>query len=280
MFKTIVAGSDGQPGHGAVFFAQAISAVTGARLVIVPADPDHGRLEERLAKLRAPPARDLRRVADDEHADLIVVGLPHRTPRQRLTKTDHALQVLHDAPCAVVAVPDNLAAARPLERIGVGIDRSPESATALTIALELARASGAELHLFAVASDLYGGSRHLLVVGAAYLDSYREILDARVRDAREDIERALTCCSGVLVRDDVCVGDPVHALTALSADCDLLVLGSRRWGTLRRLTLGSTSEHVIHHAHCPILVPPRCAGADDASEDRRRHDPPRPVAPV
>lgn len=281
MFKTIVAGSDGQPGCAAVRVAQAIAAATGARLVTVPADPDHARLAEGLAKLTldASPARDLRAVADDEHADLIVVGVPHRTPRQRLVRTDHALQVLHDAPCAVVAVPDGLAAPHPLERIGVGIDRSPESATALAIALELARAGGAALHLFAVASDLYGGSRHLLVVGAAYLDSYREILDARVREAHEDLERALQRCSGVRVTDDVCVGDPAHALAALSAGCDLLVLGSRRWGTLRRLALGSTSERVIHYARCPVLVPPR-GGGDDAADDRRSHDPPTLVAPA
>ena len=262
MFKTIVAGSDGA-GSGAVSFARAICAATGARLVIIPAGRDHAH---------AAPGRDLLRVADDEHADLVVVSMPHRTPRQRLTHTDHALQVLHDAPCAVAVVPGDPEAPRPLERIGVGIDGSPESAAALAVAVELACAAGAELQLLAVASDLYGGSRQLLVVGAEYLDSYREILDARVRDAGDAVERALERCSGVLVTGDVCVGDPAHALTALSAGCDLLVLGgSRREGSLLRLALGSTSEHVIQHAHCPVLVPPRAATAEHTGADRAAH---------
>jgi len=71
---------------------------------------------------------------------------------------------------------------------------------------------------------------------------------------------------------DVRVGDPTAALTALSADCDLLVLGSRRWGALRRLALGSTSEFVIRNASCPVLVPPRGAGHEHDEHDDAEHE--------
>ena len=36
------------------------------------------------------------------------------------------------------------------------------------------------------------------------------------------------------------------------ADC--VVLGSRGLGTIRRTLLGSTSDYVLHHAECPVLV--------------------------
>jgi hypothetical protein len=39
-------------------------------------------------------------------------------------------------------------------------------------------------------------------------------------------------------------------------------IGSRRWGPVHRLALGSTSERVIRHAACPVLVPPRRADTE------------------
>ncbi|MGH2866670.1 MAG: universal stress protein [Solirubrobacteraceae bacterium] len=37
----------------------------------------------------------------------------------------------------------------------------------------------------------------------------------------------------------------------------LLVIGSRRWGPIARVILGSTGETLLHGASCPILVVPR-----------------------
>ena len=37
----------------------------------------------------------------------------------------------------------------------------------------------------------------------------------------------------------------------------LIVCGSRGMGTVRRTILGSTSDYIIHHAHCPVVVVPK-----------------------
>ena len=53
------------------------------------------------------------------------------------------------------------------------------------------------------------------------------------------------------------VGTPWKALAERSADLDLLVVGARSYGPLRRLLLGSTSTKLARHAACPLLVTPR-----------------------
>ncbi len=294
-FDTIVAGSDGTRGRVAAALGQRIARATGARLLLVGIECDlplalvethaqaRATLEADLRALRdelAPdaliqvavdlsPSHALRRVAESEGADLIVVGSLHRGRLQRLTSADRTMQVLHGAPCAVAVAPDHLMSSHALGTIGVGIDATPESGVALEMALELAQAAGASLRLLAVASDVYAGTSNL-VAGASYAHAYREIVDARLRRAREAIERALERCSdaGVPSSGDVQLGDAPSELVALSADCDLLALGSRRWGPIRRLALGSTAERVLRDAACPVLVPPRHAATEHAEDEQ------------
>ena len=51
-------------------------------------------------------------------------------------------------------------------------------------------------------------------------------------------------------------GHPVVQILRTSADeaTDLIVVGSRGLGTFQSLLLGSVSDGVLHHAHCPVLV--------------------------
>jgi nucleotide-binding universal stress UspA family protein len=46
-------------------------------------------------------------------------------------------------------------------------------------------------------------------------------------------------------------------LAAFSDEVDILVVGSRGYGPVRRLVLGSTSEYLERHARCSLLVLPR-----------------------
>jgi len=34
----------------------------------------------------------------------------------------------------------------------------------------------------------------------------------------------------------------------------MIVVGTRGLGVLRRTVMGSVSDHVLHHAHCPVVV--------------------------
>ncbi len=48
-------------------------------------------------------------------------------------------------------------------------------------------------------------------------------------------------------------------LAAFGDELDILVVGSRGYGPVRRLVLGSTSAYLEHHARCSLLVLPRAA---------------------
>jgi nucleotide-binding universal stress UspA family protein len=54
-------------------------------------------------------------------------------------------------------------------------------------------------------------------------------------------------------------------LAAFAGAVDLLVCGSRSWGPIRRVVLGSTSDWLIPHVSCPVLVVPRSAVAHEGS---------------
>ncbi len=48
-------------------------------------------------------------------------------------------------------------------------------------------------------------------------------------------------------------------LAVLSGEVDLIVVGSRGYGPIRRMVRGSTSNYLERHARCSLLVVPRTA---------------------
>jgi nucleotide-binding universal stress UspA family protein len=57
-------------------------------------------------------------------------------------------------------------------------------------------------------------------------------------------------------------GDAAPCLEEASANLDLLLMGSRGYGALRRVLLGGVSAKLMRSAHSPLLVLPRGAGDD------------------
>jgi nucleotide-binding universal stress UspA family protein len=52
------------------------------------------------------------------------------------------------------------------------------------------------------------------------------------------------------------VGDAAPQIVALAEEIEagLIVMGSRGLGGIRRALIGSVSDAVVRHAHCPVLV--------------------------
>jgi len=201
------------------------------------------------------PAAGLHALALEREADAVLVGASHRGAAGRVFPGSATEQTLHGAPCAVLVAPPGYASAsRPLRRIGVAYDGSREARTALETARALARRRD---DVTLVAIDVVDLARPFAVPyeHPRYVIDLQAIADAHLRDAFA----ALSDVPHVeLDRRD---GDPVRELVEASAALDLLVLGSRAHGPLRRLLLGSVGAHVVRHARCPLLLPPRGAHA-------------------
>ena len=54
-------------------------------------------------------------------------------------------------------------------------------------------------------------------------------------------------------------GNPGHVICKIAneEEVDLIIVGSRGQGTIRRTLMGSVSSYTVHHAHAPVLVVPK-----------------------
>ncbi len=199
--------------------------------------------------------RALERVVTRDHRDLLVVGSSRRGPHGQVRIGKRTRQLLCHAQCALAVAPKGLSerTTLPLEKVGAGYDGSPESAAALSLAGSIAAAGGAKLRVCGVIDD------RMPPVGwgaALVLAEWDEIIEREVGSLREQAQRAAQG-TGAGVDVEILCGRPADALLKLSEDVDLLVIGSRRWGAMARLLLGSTGEALTHGASCSVLVVPR-----------------------
>jgi nucleotide-binding universal stress UspA family protein len=137
-------------------------------------------------------------------------------------------------------------------RIAVAIDGSRMAEAALETAIDLGKRYGASLTVVTVAPlGVYASSPEAYVppeVIESEVQHYREILSVAV----EKVQAAgLTSVNGVCLEGHVT--DEIVAFLE-KHPADLLVMGSRGLSTTRRLLLGSTSDAVLHHATCPVLI--------------------------
>jgi nucleotide-binding universal stress UspA family protein len=87
-----------------------------------------------------------------------------------------------------------------------------------------------------------------------------EALERQERAARTMIDGVVKMFRGsASIEQPVIVGpDPASVIVdAVRGEADLLVLGSRAYGPVRRALLGSVSTATVRHAACPVLVTPR-----------------------
>jgi nucleotide-binding universal stress UspA family protein len=139
---------------------------------------------------------------------------------------------------------------REVRRIVVGVDGSPQAERALQHAILQANAWGAEL---TAVTGVPVGNSGMLAWLPSNIDREQVLADIGAgMDVLVDKYEAQN--PGLRIRRIVLDGTGAELLTEFSTASDLVVLGSRGRGGFRGLLLGSTSQAVLHHAACPVLV--------------------------
>jgi nucleotide-binding universal stress UspA family protein len=198
---------------------------------------------EILSVVAPSPGAGLHRLAEERRADAIVVGSCGRGAFGRAMIGDDTRAALNGAPCAVAIASRGYAAhPSPLANVGVAYNGSPESETALACARELAAAGGAGVYALEVVSlPSYAFTG---IIAPPLGDS----LDQMLVEAKQRMGNLAD------VHGDAVYGLAGEELAAFGSQVDLLVVGSRGYGPIKRLVLGSTSSYLERHARCSLLV--------------------------
>lgn len=213
--------------------------------------PESTTREMRLVTDRSP-AKGLEELANDEGAGMVIVGSSERSRLERVLAGSVAETLLSGAPVPVAIAPRGYGD-RPtvsLDVIGCGFNGSAEARAALDLAHDFAVRRGARLRLLGIHPPLaFPG------VSSGALE-YRSVDDALRESLRQQLDEAASALDRS-AETRLLDGNPAAALTEQSEQLDLLVVGSRGFGPVRSVVLGSVSRALAREAACPVVVVPR-----------------------
>jgi nucleotide-binding universal stress UspA family protein len=143
-------------------------------------------------------------------------------------------------------------------KILLATDGSKEAKLAFASAADLSQKTGSELHV------VYVGHMPLISYespGATTLDPdllgrMQESAEQEARTKLDEQVQRVGRTGGQVAQMHARVGRPDAQIVGLADELDagLIVLGSRGLGPLRRALMGSVSDSVVRHAHCPVLI--------------------------
>ena len=140
-------------------------------------------------------------------------------------------------------------------RILLATDGSEEATLAARTAIDIADKTGSELHIILVGLSVsYVGMGPLEIAdipGPAQEELNQEgqrLLNAQARWVEAN--------GGTVAEAHLRIGKPDEEIVSQAEElgAGLIVIGSRGLGGIRRALMGSVSDSVVRHAHCPVLV--------------------------
>ena len=203
-------------------------------------------------------AKEIVEVAEELGVGLVVLGNRGHGRIRRALMGSVSMGVLRHAHCSVLIVrghgPEQERESL-LGKILVAIDGSEEASEAAQVAAEVANATGSEVHLvYAMQEERY--KPHL---GPEMWEGWEEGFEHAKRSAHSWVEQEAERMRGEgtkAVESHLLIGRPDVAIV-WSADelgAGLVVVGSRGLGGISRALIGSVSDSVVRHAHCPVMV--------------------------
>jgi nucleotide-binding universal stress UspA family protein len=203
-------------------------------------------------------AKEIVEVAEELGVGLVVLGNRGHGRIRRALMGSVSMGVLRHAHCSVLIVrghgPEQERESL-LGKILVAIDGSEGACKAAQVAAEVANATGSEVHLvYAMQEERY--KPHL---GPEMWEGWEEGFEHAKRSAHSWVEQEAERMRGEgtkAVESHLLIGRPDAAIvwSAEKLGARLVVVGSRGLGGISRALIGSVSDSVVRHAHCPVMV--------------------------
>jgi nucleotide-binding universal stress UspA family protein len=134
-------------------------------------------------------------------------------------------------------------------------DGSEDAELATTTALDLANSTGSELHIVLVEEPVYA---YVDPSGYPFSPSaeLQHELEQQARMRLDAEVEKIRSAGGTVAEAHLRVGAAHAEIVDLAEEigAGLIVMGSRGLGGIRRALMGSVSESVVRHAHCPVMV--------------------------
>lgn len=144
-------------------------------------------------------------------------------------------------------------------KILIAVDEGSESQDALAFSNQILPAD-AEVIVLNVAQYSITPYGTMGSMGGSFGDALltADALERTMADADEEAERTVEEASAILGKAEERIehGDAGPKICEVAAEegVDLVVLGTHQRSRWARLWFGSVSDHVVHHAPCPVLV--------------------------
>jgi nucleotide-binding universal stress UspA family protein len=140
-------------------------------------------------------------------------------------------------------------------KVLLATDGSKEADLAATTAADLAQKTNSELHIVTVSEDPYLATDftlHFPEAAERHRQEVREEVQALLDKQVERVQEA----GGKVAQTHLKGGRADDKIVSLAEEmgAGLVVMGSRGQGGIRRALMGSVSDSVVRHAHCPVLV--------------------------
>ncbi len=189
-------------------------------------------------------------IARGKQADLIALGTYGRRGLKRLLMGSVTSSVILNAPCDVLVVKRPCSECTgSYQSILVPFEGSESSRKAMARAVDLAKTEGSHVTV------LYVIPRYEEMVEFYRSESIRKRLRA---EAEKVIGEAVKIAqaAGVAVTPEIREGHPADEIVSAAdkRENDLIAMGSYGWKGVNKAILGSTTNRVVAHANCPILV--------------------------
>jgi nucleotide-binding universal stress UspA family protein len=192
-------------------------------------------------------------------ADLVVMGTHGRSGFNHWFLGSAAEKTLRSSKVPVLVAPPHLPDAVPASRdpfrsVICAIDFSEDSARALAYAASLARRAGGQLAVLHAVEPMPVGYDPVVGGGFDIVGYEQALAKSAGAQLQKFVQRIAHCDKETIVT----VGRAHREIlrTAAERQADLIVLGVHGRNALDRLVFGSTTEHVVRRATCPVLAVP------------------------